>query len=100
VIDIGAETTIRLAGTEAVNCVELTYVVASGDAFQSTAAPDPNAVPFTVNVNAPPPAVTGEGLTDVIVGVIPDWVIVNVADDGCVKVIEVDRGGPELAATV
>src|ERR1700733_5359141 len=40
----------------AVNCDELTNVVARGLPFQFTTAPERNPVPFTVKVNAAPPA--------------------------------------------
>ena len=60
---------IRLAGTAAVNCVELTNVVANAVPFQRTAAPERKLVPFTVRVNAGPPAIAEVGLKPVIVGV-------------------------------
>jgi hypothetical protein len=40
----------RVLGTEAVNCVALTNVVASGDPFHSTTAPLAKPLPFTCNV--------------------------------------------------
>jgi hypothetical protein len=60
---------IRLAETEAVNCVELTNVVVSAVPFQFTTAPLRKFVPFTVSVNAGPPAGVETGLRLVIVGV-------------------------------
>lgn len=45
------------AGTVAVSCVVLTNVVASGEPFHKTDAPDAKPLPATVNVNAWPPAV-------------------------------------------
>ena len=60
------EVAIRLAGTEAVSCVALTNVVVSGVPFQSTTAVEANPLPFTVNVNPGPPAVTLDGLTEVM----------------------------------
>ncbi len=60
---------IRLAGTAAVSCVELTNVVVSAVPFQCTLAPERKLVPFTVSVNAAPPAITEVGLKLVMVGV-------------------------------
>jgi hypothetical protein len=60
---------ISEAVTEAVNCVELTYVVARACPFQFTVeTPDANPVPVTVKVNAAPPALALVGLKAVIVG--------------------------------
>jgi len=67
---------IRLADTNAVNCVALTYAVDSPNPFQSTTAPEANPLPFTVNVNAAPPAVVLEGLSKEIAG---GGLMVNVA---------------------
>ena len=55
---------IRFAGTAAVSSVELTNVVVSAIAFHSTTAPEANPVPFTVKVNAGPPAVVALGLIE------------------------------------
>ncbi len=46
---------IKLAGTAAVNCVELTNVVVSAVPFHWTVAPDRKLVPLTVRVKAVPP---------------------------------------------
>ncbi len=70
------EDAIRLDDTDAVNCIALTYVVDSAVPFQSTTAPEANPVPFTVSVNAAPPAVVLEGLSELIVG---PGAMVNVA---------------------
>jgi hypothetical protein len=59
---------IRAAGTVAVSCVALTYVVVSAVPFQFTVEPETKLVPFTVNVNCAPPAVAEVGLIEVIVG--------------------------------
>ena len=58
---------IRLADTDAVNCVALTYVVDRAEPFQSTTAPEANPLPFTISVNAGFPAVRLEGFSDPIV---------------------------------
>jgi hypothetical protein len=47
---------IRLAGTEAVSWLALTYVVVSSMLPQFTVAPEAKFVPLTVRVNAAPPA--------------------------------------------
>jgi hypothetical protein len=60
---------IRLAGTEAVNCVALTNVVESAEPFHCAVDPDTNPAPLTVRVNAGPPAVAELGLKLLIVGV-------------------------------
>ncbi|MGA2113575.1 MAG: hypothetical protein ABSH56_02355 [Bryobacteraceae bacterium] len=59
---------IRLAGTAAVNCVALTNVVRSTVPFHSNIAPAANPLPFTVNVNAAPPAVAELGLRLLMAG--------------------------------
>ncbi len=61
--------TIKLAGTAAVSCVELTNVVVSAVTFQRTMAPARKFVPFTVSVNAAPPMIADVGLRLVIAGV-------------------------------
>jgi len=96
----GPATTIRLAGTVAVNCVEFTYVVDNGEPFQSTTAPDANAVPFTVSANAGPPAFSKVELSELIVGGTPASVMLKGADEGWTKLIDVDCAGPVLADTV
>ena len=63
------EVAISAAGTAAVNCVELTKVVTSPVLFQVTVAPERKLVPFTVSVNADPPAVAELGLRPEMVGV-------------------------------
>ncbi len=60
---------IRLAGTAAVNWTELTNVVVRAVPFHCTVVPGRKLVPFTVNVNAAPPAVAEVGLRLVIAGV-------------------------------
>src|SRR5204863_8067784 len=60
---------IRLAGTVAVTCTPLTYVVVSAVAPHCTVAPLTKFVPFTVKVNPAPPAVAEFGLRLVMVGV-------------------------------
>ena len=59
---------IKLASTGAVTWFELITLVASAVWFQFTTASVPNPVPFTVNVNAGPPAVAALGLMLVIAG--------------------------------
>jgi hypothetical protein len=78
---------IRLAGTEAVNCVALTNVVVSPVPFQFTTAPLRKLVPFTVSVNAGPPAGVVAGLRLVIVGV---GMVIE-------KLVDVDVLPPEFA---
>jgi hypothetical protein len=56
------------AGTAAVSCVALIYVVGSGLPFQSTIAPETKDEPLTVRVKAAEPAVAALGLMEVIVG--------------------------------
>jgi hypothetical protein len=56
------------AGIAAVNCVGETYVVVRFDPFQRTTELDTKLVPFTVNVNALPPAAAEVGLMLVVVG--------------------------------
>ena len=57
---------IRFAGTVALNCVALMDVVASGEPFHCTVAPETKPVPVTVNVKAAPPAVAEIGVIAVI----------------------------------
>src|SRR5436190_1935603 len=66
---------MRMAGTVAVSCVKETYVVANAVPFQLTVDVERKFVPFTVNVNCPPPAVAQVGLSEPIAGTAP---IVNV----------------------
>jgi hypothetical protein len=63
---------IRLAGTEAVNCVALTNVVGNAVPFHCTCttAPAANPLSFTVSVKPVPPAVADEGLKLPITGLI------------------------------
>jgi hypothetical protein len=100
VMDTGPDTTYRFAGTLAVTCVELTNVVDKAVPFQDTTTPGANALPFTVSVNPDPPAVTGRGLSELIVGGTPASVMLNGADEGWTKLIDVDCAGPVLADTV
>ncbi len=60
---------IKFAGTAAVNLTELTNVVVSAAPFHCTAAPERKLVPFTVSVNAAPPAVAEVGLRLLMRGV-------------------------------
>jgi hypothetical protein len=60
---------VRAAGTTAVNCVPLKNVVTSDDPFQTTVDPVMNPDPFTVSVNADPPAMTEFGFKLPIVGI-------------------------------
>jgi len=57
---------IKLAGTEALNCVPLMYVVGKAVPFHCTVDPVTNPVPLTVSVNAGIPAVADGGLKLVI----------------------------------
>jgi hypothetical protein len=59
---------IRLAGTKAVSRVALTNVVRSTVPFHCNVAPAANPLPFTVNVNAEPPAVAELGLRLLMAG--------------------------------
>jgi hypothetical protein len=59
---------IRVAGTAAVSWLVLTKVEVSAVPFQRTAAPDTKPLPFTVRVNAAPPAIAEFGLREVIAG--------------------------------
>jgi hypothetical protein len=63
-----AAVAMRFAGTDAVNCVALLKLVISAVVFHSTTAPEAKPVPFTVSVNAGPPADIVLGLRDVIAG--------------------------------
>ena len=60
---------IRLAGTDAVSCVALTYVVASGDAFHSACDDEMKPVPVSVRLKAGPVATAFAGLRVVRPGV-------------------------------
>jgi hypothetical protein len=59
---------MSLAGTEAFNCVPLTYFVVSPVPFHWTTEAERKFVPFTVRVKAAPPAVALEGEREVAVG--------------------------------
>ena len=69
------ESTIRLAGTEAVNFVAATKMVERAEPFHCTVAPERKPVPFTVSVKAAPPWVVVFGLRLVMAG--PDEVTVK-----------------------
>jgi hypothetical protein len=53
---------------DAVTCVEFTNAVVLAPPLKFTTAPLTNPVPFTVSVNADPPAVALEGASDVMAG--------------------------------
>jgi hypothetical protein len=57
---------IRLAATWAVNCAALPKAVGSAAPFHCTTAPEAKHAPFTVSVNAAPPAVAELGLSELI----------------------------------
>ena len=61
-------TAMSEARIEAVSWVEETYVVVRSAPFQRTTEPETKFVPFTVRVNADPPAIAEEGLRLVVVG--------------------------------
>ena len=61
------------AGIDALNWVEDTNVVVRFEPFQRTTYPETNPLPFTVSVNAAPPAVAVEGLRLVIAGAGFTW---------------------------
>ena len=69
---------IRLAGTEAVNCVALAKDVVSAVLPHCTVAPETKFAPLTVRVNAAPPAVADAGEVLVIVGTATAAFTVNV----------------------
>jgi len=56
---------IRLAGTEAVSWLGLTYVVANAVLPQSAVAPETKFAPFTVSVNPALPAVMLLGISEI-----------------------------------
>jgi hypothetical protein len=56
---------MSVAGTAAVNCVALTNVVTRFALFHCTTAVFRKLLPFTVNVNAGPPAIAEFGTSDV-----------------------------------
>jgi hypothetical protein len=62
------EFTIKLAGTAAVSCVGLTYVVPREAVPHMEVAAEVKAVPLMVSINPAPPAVTEAGVRLVIVG--------------------------------
>lgn len=57
-----------MARTGAVNSLGLIKLVASGDPFHSTTAPEAKPLPMTVKVNAELPAVIVFGLIELMVG--------------------------------
>jgi hypothetical protein len=59
---------MKLAGTVAINCVELTKVVGNCEPFICTVAPGANPVPLTVKAKDGCPADTLGGLSELIVG--------------------------------
>ena len=59
---------IRLAGTAAVSCVALTNVVVNEVFASDTVAPDTKPAPFTVKMNAGPPAAIEDGEILVMAG--------------------------------
>lgn len=69
--------TIRLAPTDAITWLPLTYAVVNEDPFQSTVAPERKPEPLTARVNAGPPAVAELGLSPEMEGV--GALIVNVS---------------------
>ena len=83
---------IRFEGTEAVNSPELRKLVGSvvvvPEMVHCTTEPETKLLPFTVNRNAAPPAVTVAGLMDVIAGA------------ATVKLAEFDVTPPEVTVTV
>jgi hypothetical protein len=86
---------IRLAGTAAVSCVALEYVVVRAVLFQLTVAPERKLAPVTVSVNADPPSVAEVGLRLVIAGV--GMVICNVVAVDGVPLVTVMLALPPLA---
>ena len=68
---------IRVADTEAVNWLPLMKLVDKADPFHCTVAPDRKPEPFTVKVNAAPPAVAELGLR-LNRESVPNGLIVNV----------------------
>ena len=70
---------IRFAGTTAVSCAALTYVLANAVVPHCTVALGSKFVPLMVKVNWPPPAGVEEGERLVIVGAGRAGEIVNVA---------------------
>jgi len=71
---------MSVLGMAAVTCVALTNVVVRLAPFHRTTAPLRKFVPFTVNVNAGPPAVAVFGDSDVSVGAGPVTVNVSAFD--------------------
>ena|SRR3989344_6574712 len=62
------ELLISDAGMNAVSCVEEMKVVDLADPLKLTLDPELKLLPFTVNVNAPLPAVIDDGLIELTVG--------------------------------
>ena len=69
---------MSLAVTAAVTCEALTNVVLRDEPFHCTVAPDTKPLPFTVRVNAGPPAVALFGNSDDSVGAAGGAFTVNV----------------------
>jgi hypothetical protein len=67
---VPADTTFA-AGTLAVSCVVLTYVVVSGTPFQHTTAPERKLVPSTVRERPIEPAVAVAGEIETMEGPVP-----------------------------
>jgi hypothetical protein len=59
---------MRLAGTAAISCVALPYVVVNAAPFHCTVAPARKPAPFTVKVNAPLPAFAEVGAMPLTLG--------------------------------
>src|ERR1700677_3718552 len=65
---------VSTAGTAAVNCVELTKLVASADPPTSTVEAATKFVPLTVSVRAAPPTAALFGERPVMIGTGFDWI--------------------------
>src|ERR1039457_4930005 len=66
VMEATPSTATKLAGTVAVNCVELTNTVGSAVPTHTTVEPETKRAPFTVSVKPGPPAIAWVGLRLVI----------------------------------
>jgi hypothetical protein len=91
---------MSLAGTAAVSCVGLTYVVVSAVPFQFTVAPETKFVPVTVSVKAAPPAVIVEGESVAIVGVPGKLMVKTAADEAPAELVTVTLAVPVLAMSL